>query len=61
MNLVADESVDSGIIRQLRKIGINVISISENSSGIKDNEVLKIADKNQCLLITEDKDLGELA
>lgn len=61
MNLVADESVDSGIIRQLRRIGINVISISENSSGIKDKEVLKIADENQCLLITEDKDFGELA
>jgi predicted nuclease of predicted toxin-antitoxin system len=60
MVLVADESVDSGIINRLRKNGINVISISEDFSGIKDNEVLKIAAEKQCLLITEDKDFGEL-
>lgn len=61
MNLVADESVDSGIISRLRQLGIVVVSISEISSGINDSEVLKIAAKNQCLLITEDKDFGELA
>jgi predicted nuclease of predicted toxin-antitoxin system len=61
MNLVADESVDFGIISRLRQLGIIVISISEISSGIKDSEVLKIASENQCLLITEDKDFGELA
>ena len=59
--LVADESVDSGIIGRLRQLGITIISISEISSGIKDSEVLKIAAENQCLMITEDKDFGELA
>ena len=61
MNLVANESVDSGIISRLRQLGIGVVSISETSSGIKDSEVLKIAAENKCLLITEDKDFGELA
>jgi len=61
MNLVADESVDSGIISRLRQMGIGVVSISEVSSGIKDSEVLKTAADNKCLLITEDKDFGELA
>lgn len=60
MTLVADESVDFGIISRLRQMGIGVVSISEDSSGIKDTEVLKIASENQCLLITEDKDFGEL-
>ena len=60
MNLVADESVDFGIITRLREIGIFVVSISEDSSGIKDTEVLKIASEANCLLITEDKDFGEL-
>jgi predicted nuclease of predicted toxin-antitoxin system len=54
MTIVADESVDSGIIRNLRQKGITVLSISEESSGINDEEVLNIAVKNQCLLITED-------
>jgi predicted nuclease of predicted toxin-antitoxin system len=61
MNLVADESVDFGIIQGLRKKGINVFSIAEESGGIKDTEVLKVAVKNDALLITEDKDFGELA
>lgn len=60
MLLVADESVDFGIIQRLRQKGISVISISEGSSGIKDADVLAIAFKNKCLLITEDKDFGEL-
>lgn len=60
MTLVADESVDFGIISRLRQKGISIISISEDFSGIKDSEVLKIATEKQCLLITEDKDFGEL-
>lgn len=60
MWLVADESVDFGIIQRLRLKGINVISISEKFSGIKDTEVIKIAAENKCILVTEDKDFGEL-
>jgi len=60
MKLVADESVDLGIILKLRQKSISVISISEENSGIKDTEVLTIATEQQCLLITEDKDFGEL-
>ncbi|QQS52772.1 MAG: DUF5615 family PIN-like protein [Bacteroidota bacterium] len=33
--------------------------MAEESFGIKDEEVLSIAVKNQCLLNTEDKDFGE--
>ena len=61
MNLVADESVDAGITEVLRKKGINVFSIAEEAGGIKDTEVLELAVKNNALLITEDKDFGELA
>lgn len=60
MTIVADESVDFGIILLLRQKGFFVLSIAEESFGIKDNEVLAVAVKNQCLLITEDKDFGEL-
>jgi predicted nuclease of predicted toxin-antitoxin system len=60
MTIVADESVDFGIILLLRQKGITVLSIAEESFGIKDEEVLAIAVKNKCMLITEDKDFGEL-
>jgi hypothetical protein len=45
--IVADESVDFGIIIRLRQMGISVVSISEDSSGIKDTEVLQIATDTQ--------------
>ena len=61
MALVADESVDSGIVKGLRQKGIIVFSIADQCWGIKDSEVLKIAYEKQSLLITEDKDFGELA
>ena len=60
MTLLADESVDFGIINNLRQKGIVVVSISEDYAGIKDKEVMKLARDKKYLLITEDKDFGEL-
>lgn len=37
------------------------MAISEEQSGITDSEVLEFAVKRNALLITEDKDFGELA
>ncbi len=58
--IVADESVDFSIIRLLRNSGINVLAIAEKHSSVTDKEVLKIAVNNRALLLTEDKDFGEL-
>jgi predicted nuclease of predicted toxin-antitoxin system len=60
MKIVADESVDFGIINYLRNAGYSIIAIAETSPGIPDAQVLKIAVLNKALLITEDKDFGEL-
>lgn len=58
--IVADESVDFRVIKKLREIGFHVYAIIESSPAIKDEEVLQIATENKALLITEDKDFGEL-
>jgi predicted nuclease of predicted toxin-antitoxin system len=58
--IVADESVDSRIVEKLRTAGISVFSIAENQSSITDKQVLEIAVSKNALLITEDKDFGEL-
>lgn len=58
--LVADKSVDFGIVQQLRKSGFIVYSIMEQSPSIKDKEVLSVATNQKALLLTEDKDFGEL-
>jgi len=60
MELVCDESVDYEVISLLRKNNFSVYSISELQAGIPDDEVLNIAYQKGCLLITEDKDFGEL-
>jgi len=60
MDIVADESVDYAIIQSLREIGFKVFSILEQAPGISDKEVLSVANRHKCLLITEDKDFGEL-
>ena len=60
MIVVLDESVDFGILPILNKYHIKYYSIAKSNSGISDVEVLKIAFEKDALLLTEDKDFGEL-
>lgn len=60
MRLVADECVDYGIIRELRKNNVEVFAIFEEIASIKDKNVLEIANEREWLLLTEDRDFGEL-
>lgn len=60
MELLADESVDFGIVKELRSRNIIIHSIAEDSPGIPDMQVLQIALDKSCVLLTEDKDFGEL-
>lgn len=58
--IVADESVDYRIVKRLRELQLTVLSIAEGNPGIPDMAVLLIAVEEDALLITEDKDFGEL-
>jgi predicted nuclease of predicted toxin-antitoxin system len=58
--IIADESVDFKIVLQLREVGFITYSIMEEQPSLKDEDVLSIACENDALLITEDKDFGEL-
>ncbi len=49
MNFVADEGVDQQIVISLRSAGYDVLLIAEEAFGIKDEEVLSIANKGQLL------------
>ena len=59
MNLVADESIDRGIVERLRADGHDVLAIAECDPSISDDEVLDRANANGSLLLTGDKDFGE--
>jgi predicted nuclease of predicted toxin-antitoxin system len=61
MIVVADESVDYGLVIRLREHDISVVSVLEGCPGVLDEQVIDIANQHQCLLLTEDKDFGELS
>jgi predicted nuclease of predicted toxin-antitoxin system len=60
MNLLADESVDRQIVERLRQDGHDVLYIAEIDPSVSDNAVLDLANKKNALLITVDKDFGEI-
>jgi predicted nuclease of predicted toxin-antitoxin system len=60
MKFLIDESVEKLIVDWLRNQKYDVIYIAEGSSGITDKEVIKIANIESRILITNDKDFGEL-
>lgn len=60
MKIVTDESVERQIVLALRLAGHEVIDIKETDPGIEDAEVLSLAARTASILITNDKDFGEL-
>lgn len=60
MNLLADEGVDLPIVDKLRQDGHAVAYIAEMSPGIDDDTILRQANADKALLLTLDKDFGEL-
>lgn len=60
MILLADESVDRPIVERLRQDGHDTTYVAEFSPSISDDQVLQEANTRSALLLTEDKDFGEL-
>lgn len=60
MNFIADESVDRQIVDVLRQDGHSVQYMAESGSGVSDDDVLSLANRQAALLITADKDFGEM-
>jgi len=61
MKFIADEGVDAPIVQLLRSDGYSVYYILEQDAGLDDIDVLKLAEKENSILITLDKDFGTLA
>jgi predicted nuclease of predicted toxin-antitoxin system len=60
MILLADESVDRPIVERLRQDGHDTTYVAELAPSISDDAVLQEANSRTALLLTEDKDFGEL-
>jgi predicted nuclease of predicted toxin-antitoxin system len=60
MRWLADECVDAVVVVQLRRLDHDVIYAAETASSAPDSEIISLADQQRRLLLTEDKDFGEL-
>jgi predicted nuclease of predicted toxin-antitoxin system len=60
MILLADEGIDREVVVYLRSKGHEVFYIAEMAPSITDDEVLDIARTRNTVLVTSDKDFGEL-
>ena len=60
MKLLADESCAGPVILALREAGHDVLAIAEFDKGVADDEVMQRAISETRVVITEDRDFGEL-
>jgi predicted nuclease of predicted toxin-antitoxin system len=61
LKFLADECCDAGLVVSLRAAGHDVTYVTEQNAGSSDDEVLLRAYDEGRILLTEDKDFGELA
>jgi len=60
VRLVADETCDFSLVTDLRGAGYDVVAITEQMAGADDQAVIDFARSERRLLLTEDKDFGQL-
>lgn len=60
MRFLADENIPVPVVQLLRAGGLDVESIAELSPGVPDEQVLSYARKQNQIIITFDRDFGEL-
>lgn len=61
MNFLADESVDYNIFKVLKKTGYNIEHVLDIFPGEMDEKIVNYAYSKDSIILTEDKDFGELA
>ena len=60
VKFLADENIDKPIVERLREDGHTLCYVMEMQPGISDDEVLHLANQQEAILLTADKDFGEL-
>jgi predicted nuclease of predicted toxin-antitoxin system len=60
VRFLADESCDFTVVRALRNAGHDVLAVAEVSPRSDDQDVMAFAFRESRILLTEDKDFGQL-
>jgi predicted nuclease of predicted toxin-antitoxin system len=61
VRLLADENFPRTAVQVLREAGFDVLWIAETNAGAPDEEVLRLCVSTERILLTFDKDFGDLA
>jgi predicted nuclease of predicted toxin-antitoxin system len=61
MRFLADEGCDFAVVRALRDAGHDIAAIAEGHAGVTDLEVMAVAAREGRIVISEDKDFGQLS
>jgi predicted nuclease of predicted toxin-antitoxin system len=61
MRFIANENVAGTVIIELRDRGHDVLAVKDSMQGKNDDVILAIAQAEQRIVVTHDKDFGELA
>jgi predicted nuclease of predicted toxin-antitoxin system len=61
MKLLADENIPASVVKILTEEGYDIRWIRTDSPGISDIEVMRYAHQEKRIILTYDKDFGELA
>ena len=60
MKFLADENIEQPVVEALRAAGHNVLCLTGTHRGLTDEQVLRRAESEGRILLTNDKDFGEL-
>jgi predicted nuclease of predicted toxin-antitoxin system len=60
MRLLADENFPAPAVAALRRLGHDVLAVAESMPGVSDAEVLATAGQQDRVLLTLDRDYGDL-
>ena len=60
LKLLIDECIPYRVVKELRKQGFDVLSAAEDLKSAEDLLILKIASRGKRILLTNDKDFGEM-
>lgn len=60
MKLLADENTHGDVVIWMRSAGHDVVYVAESAAGLTDDQVLALANAEERVLVTDDKDFGEI-
>ena len=58
--ILADENIHYSLVRELRRLGIDVVALVEVRRGLKNGEVVELANREGLIILTADIDFLQL-